>query len=127
MEGGWITSLGMEWVKCPLSPVDGSPAWGLPIPWLEMHWWGRMLQTLRETYPFARWREGCKYGQEDKDACGDWCAWQMPGQRGGQSPSLQAGLRDLGHHEGQELGLGAGVKGCEIRLQGEKTDLKCCT
>ena len=91
-----------------------------------------MLQSLRETCPVARWREGSKYGQEDEDARGDWCAWQMHGQHGRQSPNLQAGLRDLGHqglnaHEGQEPGLGAGIKVCEMGLRGGKAELKGCT
>lgn len=63
---------------------------------------------------------------------GGWCAWWMCGQHSGQSPSSQAGLRDLGHQglgarEGQVRGLGAGIKGCEMRLWGGKAELKRCT
>lgn len=60
-----------------------------------MHWWGGMLQSLRETCPFAKWREGCKYGQEDEDACRDWCAWHMDSTVG-RAPVCRQGSKTWG-------------------------------
>lgn len=93
---------------------------------------GWEAQSLRETCPFARWREDCKYGQEEGGAAGRlvclvdvWAAQRAEPQFAGRAQ--RPGAPGVGCTRGQVQGLGAGIKGCEMRLWGGKAELKRCT